>query len=87
MITWLDLVRLSDAHLAVLDIALVNLACADGLPGNDNIDVGRCLRALDEWAESVREYTEHYWLRFLHTPEDYNDSEAYFCRRTGQNRS
>jgi len=53
-LNWVDLVRLEGSRLAALDLALVNLACAVGLPGSDEIDVDFCLSSLDEWAERVR---------------------------------
>jgi hypothetical protein len=37
--TWQDLVRLSDNQLGVIDIALVNLACAIDLPGRIQPDL------------------------------------------------
>lgn len=48
MFDWQTLVRLPDADLARLDIAEMNLACAEGLPGADRGDFEFCLRTLDE---------------------------------------
>ncbi len=36
----------------------MNLACAWGLPGAEQLDVEGCIRTLDEWAEDVRRYTQ-----------------------------
>jgi hypothetical protein len=43
--------------LAALDIALVNLLCAEGLPGAESVDIPACLATLDRWTDSVRRYT------------------------------
>src|SRR5262249_48450501 len=46
-------------QLGRLDIAEVHLTCAAGLPGAENIDVKRCINALDRMADWVRGYTGH----------------------------
>lgn len=78
MLDWRDLVRLPDRDLAKVDIALVNLACAAGLPGSDEIDVGHCLRVLDSWAEQTRCFTERVLPLFHDGRCDYPDSEPRF---------
>lgn len=78
MLDWLQLVHLSDADLARLDIARVNLACAAGLPGSDQIDEPACLDKLDYWARCVKQYTERVLPHFRRKRYDYNNSEAYF---------
>lgn len=61
------------------DIAAVNLACAAGLPGADEIDADRCLLTLDEWATLVRRWTElAHDQHFVPHPEEYVHSEAVF---------
>jgi hypothetical protein len=78
MLDWQQLVRCSDAELSRLDIAQVNLACADGLPGSEKIDEQRCLQTLDRWAEEVKAYTSRIEGRFWDRPERYNHSWAFF---------
>jgi hypothetical protein len=78
MLGWKDLVRLPEGELARQDIAAVNLACAAGLPGSEQIDVLACLNRLDEWARQVRRYTEACLPEFHRRPSAFNDSEAYF---------
>ena len=75
---WQDLVRMSDAQLGDIDIALVNLACAADIPGSIKPDVGLCLRKLEQWAERVKEETERDLVRFRQRSEAYNNSEGYF---------
>src|SRR5437016_6295214 len=76
---WRELVRLPEAELAKIDIAVVNLACAVGLPGAEVIDVPGCLKALDHWAVGVRKVTDH-GLRsdFRCEPEKFDFSEPLF---------
>jgi hypothetical protein len=78
MLNWQQLVYLSDVELAQLDIALVNLACAQGLPGGEDIDVQRCIRAIDNAAQRVRRETERLAYCFRHDPASYENSWAYF---------
>lgn len=79
MVAWKALAQLSDADLARYDIAEVNLACAEGLPGAERIDVAKCLKTLDDWAQVVRQWTRAAcWEFFRPDPAAFNHSEAYF---------
>lgn len=78
MLDWRNLVRLPDWDLAKVDIASVNLACAVGLPGSDQIDFGRCLRILDAWAGQSRCFTERVLPLFHGGRCDYPESEPRF---------
>jgi len=51
--------RLSDEEFSRLDIAELNLRCAAGLPGAENLDVSACLMRLDEWSERIRLATDN----------------------------
>jgi hypothetical protein len=76
---WRDWYRLPDEELAQIDIALLNLACAVGLPGWENINAAACLKALDDWAVGVRKVTEHRLkTEFQSNPEKYDYSEPLF---------
>ena len=48
---------ITDELLASLDITEVNLACAQGLPGAEEMDISACLNKLDAWADKVRHTT------------------------------
>lgn len=48
------LLALSPDRLDSLDIALVNLLCAEGLPGAELLDVRACLGTLAKWTDAVR---------------------------------
>jgi hypothetical protein len=62
--TFNDLLNLSDYDLARLDIGLMNLLSANGLPGSEDLDIDDCLVKLDHWAEEVREETERNLAQF-----------------------
>jgi len=73
-----DLLAMPPEALDKLDIALVNLLCAKGLPGAENLNIPAALKTLDEWAERVRRETAKYYPRFLSNPAENNNSEADF---------
>jgi hypothetical protein len=75
---WNELVHLSDAELATHDLALVNLACAAGLPGAERIDAASCLATLDAWADRARAETVRLAGQFRRNPAAFDNSWAYF---------
>ena len=60
MVPWSQLALLSPAERGAHDCAAVNLACAAGLPGAEDLDVPHCLAVLDAWAGHVGRETERY---------------------------
>ena len=48
-----ELIKLPEDDLAQVDIAAMNLACAVGLPGSENLDHSALLAKLDTWARYV----------------------------------
>jgi hypothetical protein len=70
------LINLSSDQLAKIDIAKMNLLCATGLPGAENLDVDACLRELDSWAG----YCSREIDRNLH---QYDDNPARFQNMEG----
>lgn len=72
------LVMLSPGQLEGIDIAAMDLACAEGLPGNETLNVRETLRTLDAWAEHVREETDRNLHRYWEHPEDFFHSESYW---------
>ncbi len=56
----------------------MNLLCAEGLPGAEDLDVGRSLAVLDEMAARVKSETERHFYRFKNNPSDFENSEGYF---------
>ncbi len=60
------------------DIAVMNLRCAQELPGAEGLDVDACLATLDQWAVRVKTETERHLHRFRSNPTEYEHSEGYF---------
>ncbi len=80
-----DLCELSDDHLNTWDIAALNLAAAQGLPGLNAVNVTACLDKLDEWAQRVKDETLRHIYRFNPqssqpaTEYTYGNSFGRFC--------
>jgi hypothetical protein len=66
--------------LAEVDIAEMNLLCAEDLPGAEHIDVDRCLAKLDEWASKVRFETDRHFYRVIDPryADHYHHSASYY---------
>ena len=77
--TLADLLDRPKLDLEKADIALLNLLCAVGLPGAENLDIPRLLGKLDEWAKLVRLETDRNYYKFLNSPGRFNNSQACFC--------
>jgi hypothetical protein len=74
-----DFAAMPSEQLEQQDFALLNLRCAEGLPGSEKLDVEQCLATLDNWAKGVRFETERHLYR-AHDPRYaklYRNSEAY----------
>src|ERR1041384_1740124 len=78
VVKWLDLVKMADEELAPLDVAEVNLACAEGLPGSEQIYHEGCIGQLDYFARMVKQETDRLQPQFLRKRYDYKNSIAYF---------
>lgn len=52
-----DLSTLPLSEIEHCDIALMNLLCAQSLPGAEGLDITNCLLTLDAWANHVRAET------------------------------
>jgi hypothetical protein len=72
------LVTLSPGQLEGTDIAAMNLACAQGLPGTENMDVFTALQTLDVWTSHVREETERNFHRFTENPAQFHNSVSWW---------
>jgi hypothetical protein len=73
-----ELLALPPASLSGVDIARMNLLCAQGLPGAEDLDVASSLAMLDQMAERVRSETERHFYRFRQNPSEFENSEGYF---------
>lgn len=77
------LLALTPEQLEDVDLARMNLLCAEGLPGSQTLDMDKCLATIDRWAERVRFETERHLYRltdprFKDHAEHYQHSEARF---------
>lgn len=70
-----ELLALKPENLGAIDIGLLNLLCAEGLPGAENLDIPECMATLDQWAESLRFQID---LNFHH----YQENPAYYYHST-----
>ena len=76
MLSWKQLVRRPDHELAKLDVADLNLACAEGLPGTERLDWRLCRTKLDDWAERCRDFTTRVMYGFQR--DNGTESEAQY---------
>lgn len=76
--TFASLLALKPHQLEGTDIALLNLHCAEGLHGSENLDLDKTLDGIDEMATRVRLETERNFHRFRSNPAEYENSEVYF---------
>ena len=72
------LLALSPAELERCDIARMNLLCAEGLPGAEQLNVAECLATLDQWAQHIKAETDRNFHRFKEDPATYSNSEAFY---------
>ncbi len=72
------LLALKPHQLEGLDIALVNLLCAEGLRGSEKLDIDMALDRLDEFATRVRVETDRNIHRFDSNRSEYQNSKPYF---------
>ncbi|MGH7136431.1 MAG: transglutaminase family protein, partial [Pirellulales bacterium] len=70
---------LDDKVLSQADVAAFNLLCATGLPGAENLEIGRLLDWLDDAAERVSLETRRHWYRYRESPGIYKNSRGYYC--------
>ncbi len=73
-----ELLAMGPEELAGVDIARMNLLCAGGLPGSQDLEVENCLAILDRWAAEVGCQTELRLPRFRQEPAAYDGSEGKF---------
>jgi hypothetical protein len=78
MLGYRQVLPLEPDSLVDLDVACVNLACAEGLPGAEALLSGSALGVLDQWAARVRDETARHLPKFRQHPGEYQNSEAYF---------
>jgi hypothetical protein len=73
-----ELLALPPADLEKVDLARMNLLCAEGLPGAENLKIDDTLATLDSWAQHVKSETDRNFHHFRETPTDFNNSVSYY---------
>jgi len=73
-----QLLLLSSNELKNVDIGLMNLLCAEGLPGAGNLNIDEYLAKLDYWADRVRKDTNLRIQNYHQNPAKYDNSENVF---------
>ncbi len=73
-----ELLALSTEQLERCDVGLMNLLCAEGLPGAQQLDVQDGLKILDGFAETVRFETQRHAYRFNEHPDQFRQSLGYY---------
>lgn len=73
-----ELLAIPTADLDKVDMGLINILCAEGLPGSENLNVQKSLDALDTWAQHVKTETQRHFYRFVEHPELFCNSLAYY---------
>lgn len=76
--TLAELLALEPAELERVDIARMNLLCAEGLPGAENLNVDASLATIGKWADLVRQNERKYLPQFQRNPARYDNSLAVF---------
>jgi hypothetical protein len=79
MIPFEPVTSVSNSDPTCWDIATANLACAQGLPGAENLDIQRYDATLESWKKFIRDETLRHAYQFKERPEQFGNSPAYFC--------
>jgi len=61
-----------------MDIARMNLVCAEGLPGAEQLDITNSVEVIDQMASRVKSETERHAYRFHKNPAEFENSEGFF---------
>lgn len=73
-----ELLALVPKERATLDIAHVNLLCAQGLNGADDLEIEKSLKTIDKWANWVRHETDRHLYMYKQNPMRFRYMEGFF---------
>ncbi len=76
--TLAELLALNTHQLEQVDIARMNLLCAEGLRGSENLDLQQCLDRLEAWTIHVERETKRNFHHYLERPKEFNNSIPYY---------
>jgi hypothetical protein len=72
------LLTLPSDQISQHDLAEMNLICATGLPGSEDLDISQMLQTLNHWSEQASITTNRSLLRFRADPAQFGGTEAWF---------
>jgi hypothetical protein len=72
------LIHLPPEQLADVDLALMSLLCATGLPGAEDVDIPKYLARVNEWADLVRREMPKYKGGFRRNPADFDNHKSVY---------
>ncbi len=73
-----ELVNLRPDQLQQVDIGVMNMLCAQGLSGAEDMKIDEYLTTLDQWAQHLKSETARNFHRFREDPAYYYNSEAFY---------
>lgn len=73
-----ELLALPPDKIEQCDVGLMNLLCAAGLPGAENLDVQNCLKKLAGLALQAKFETDRHYYQFREHPEQFRNSLGYY---------
>jgi hypothetical protein len=73
-----ELLALPPTELEHCDIARMNLLCAEGLPGAENLNVNESVAMLDQWAKWIDSETTRNFHHYREDPAYYYHSENFY---------
>ncbi|HEV2248644.1 MAG TPA: hypothetical protein VGW37_18515 [Terriglobia bacterium] len=76
--TLAELVSLKLEQLGAVDIGVMNMLCAEGLPGAEGMRADAYRTTLDQWAEHVKSETARNFHHFREDPAHFYNSEAFY---------
>ena len=76
--TLAELLALKPENLATVDIGIMNILCAQGLSGAEDMKVADHQATLDQWAQRVKSETDRNFHRFREDPAYFYNSESFY---------
>jgi len=73
-----SLLTMSSSELVHFDIAHVNLLCAQGAPGCEQVNVTNSLVLLDRWVAQVKSETARHNYRFERNSAEFENSKGFY---------
>lgn len=78
MATFGDLLDTPPEDIGQYDLTVMNLLCARGLPGAEDLNISECLKTLNSWAEEIKGSTEQKRFVYESNPEQWDYSENWW---------